>query len=410
MERDISGPLPEAGLTHGRARLPLAIIANEQTPYRLHLHRRICREMPEIELWSIFTNELASSPWQYQDDREIRSVLFGDARPGSGAVGEWGKGGRIIRWLEGHGIRAIILYGYNNAARFRIVRWAAARGVACFLFGDSNIRCDRATGFKGLVKRSYVPWILGQTTGVFHCGRLGREYFLNYGVPTERLYAFPYEPDYALFERPSSDRRSAARRRYGLSEGRRHLLFTGRMIAAKRPDLLLAAFENIAAIRPDWDLVMVGDGPLRSRLENHGGVQHGQRVHWLGFIADAAELAALYAVCDVFVLPSDFEPWGVVLTEAATRLALVASSAVGAAADVIEDGLNGRVFPQGDADGLRDALLDVTTPGRTDAMKAASPGVLRRWRRSADPVVNLRLALQSSGLLPAGDVNSVHAG
>lgn len=414
MERDIPGLVPEAALRHGRSPLRLAIIANEQTPYRLHLHRRICREMPETELWSIFTNEVASSPWQYQDDPEIRSVLFGDISPGlpSRTIGEafrqWTKGSRIVGWLASHRIGAIILYGYNDLVRLRIVRWAAAQKVPCFLFGDSNIHCDKAIGIKAAVKRWYIPWILGQTTGVFHCGTLGREYFRRYGVAAAKLYTFPYEPDYTLFERSELDRCSATRRRHGLSADRRYLLFSGRMIAAKRPDLLVKAFEAIAAVRTDWDLVMVGDGPLRPELENCLDHSFRKRIHWLGFIADVAELADLYAICDVFVLPSDFEPWGVVLTEAATRLALVASSVVGAAADVIEDGVNGRIFPQGNRDGLREALLDVTELSRIESLKAASPGVLSRWRRSADPVLNLRLALQNARLLPVTDSKSVH--
>ncbi len=401
-------------MTQSPQQLAVAIIANEQTPYRIHLHRRISREMPEIELWSLFTHELASSPWRYKEDPEIRSVLFGEGelssqKPACATVlKEWIKGGKIVRWLASHGIRVVVLFGYNDVARIRIVRWAAARGVLCFVFGDSNIRCDCAKGLTAILKRTYVPWILRQAAGVFHCGQLGREYFLRYGVPPSRLYAFPYEPDYEAFASPGTDACSEARRRYSLTEGRHYLLYSGRMIAAKRPDLLLDAFKRIALDRPEWDLVMVGDGPLRSELQDAAGGSVGDRVHWIGFIDDPGKLAALYAICDVFVLPSDYEPWGVVLTEAATHLALVASSVVGAAAEVILDGVNGRIFPQGDTAGLREALLDVTTPGRSDALRSASPDVLARWRRSTDPVRNLRRALHDARLL-RGDSPAIPA-
>lgn len=412
MEGHISEPVLE--LNGLREPLPLAIIANEQTPYRLHLHRRICREMPDIQLWSIFTHEVASSPWKYEDDPEIRPVLFGKGEssaprntPGS-AAREWRKGGEIVRWLATHGVKAIVLFGYNDAARLRIVTWAGRAGVPCFVFGDSNSRCDRATALKALVKRAYVPWVLRQAAGVFHCGRLGREYFLRYGVPRERLYEFPYEPDYSLFAGSESFELEAARRRYGLREGKRFLLFAGRMVEAKRPDLLLDAFEGIAGARPEWELVMAGDGPLRRELEGRCSSALRRRIHWLGFIADSKELATVYAACDVFVLPSDFEPWGVVLTEAATLMALVASSTTGAAADVIEEGVNGRTFLRGDSEALRSALMEVTNPTRIDRMKTASPSVLSRWRQSSDPLRSLRRALENARLLPVG--GCVHAG
>jgi glycosyltransferase involved in cell wall biosynthesis len=385
--------------TQDGRRLRIAVIANEQTPYRLNLHRRIAREMPEIDLWSLFTHEVASSPWHYLDDPQIRCVLFGRGQairePDTARAffREWTKGGRITRWLEEHDIGAIVLYGYNDVARLRIVRWAAHKRVPCFLFGDSNLCLERATGIKALLKRIYVPWILRQTSAVFHCGKLGRDYFLRYGVAESRLYPFPYEPDYQLFSKPLTPDSS---RRFGLTAGRRRLIFVGRMVTAKRPDLILTAFERVARERPEWELVMVGDGHLRPELQS----RYRSRVHWLGFIPDATELATLYAACDVFVLPSDFEPWGVVLTEAAAAgLALVASSIVGSAADLIQEGVNGMVFPHGDLRSLSDAVFKVTDPQNVDRMKAASATVLARWRKGSDPVRNLRRALQDAGAL-----------
>ncbi len=355
--------------------------------------------MPEIELWSLFTHELASSPWRYDEDPEIKPVLFGKNETSGisyspiSFIKQWAKGGEVIDWLISKRIQAIVLYGYNDLARLRIVRWAARRQIPCFIFGDSNIRGDLAVGLRALVKRIYVPWVLRQTTGVFHCGSLGKEYFQRYGVKPERLYPFPYEPNYALFARLD---RGASWDRHRIVNQRRTILFAGRMVSAKRPDLLIAAFTRISDKRPTWDLMMLGEGPLRKKLQN---ASLGNRVKWLGFIADPAELAALYSVGDVFVLPSDFEPWGVVLTEAATRMALVASSAVGAAADLIIDGLNGKIFLKGDVEDLAQALLEVTEPKNIDEMKAASPQVLRRWRESTDPIRGLRKALRNSDLL-----------
>ena len=100
-------------------------------------------------------------------------------------------------------------------------------------------------------------------------------------------------------------------------------------------------------------------------------------------------------------LPSDVEPWAVVINEAAAAgLASIASDVVGAAAELVRDGVNGRVFPAGDRSALIVALRDVTDPANADRMKAASALVLADWRRRADPVAGLRGALQSTGVLP----------
>jgi glycosyltransferase involved in cell wall biosynthesis len=102
----------------------------------------------------------------------------------------------------------------------------------------------------------------------------------------------------------------------------------------------------------------------------------------------------------VLVIPSHREAWAVVVNEAvAAGLAVVASSIVGAAVELVQDGVNGRIFPSGDVTALTECLLDVTADDRTDTMKAASAAALQQWRRRADPVVGLRDALQHAGLL-----------
>jgi glycosyltransferase involved in cell wall biosynthesis len=381
--------------------VPIAIISNEPTPYRNHLHRRIVAEVPEVLLWSLFTHPLPSSPWPQGADEAIRPVLFGKGERSSDQSsilrqpGEWYKGGRIIDFCRQHNVRAVIVNGYNDLGRLRIIRWCARHSIPCYLFGDSNIRCDSASGVKGFLKRILVGSVLRSCSGALYCGRLGREYFLKYGAPSDRLFPFPYEPNYALGASVREAQVEAARGRFGLRKGARYLIFSGRLVRLKRVDLLLAAYQRIAASRPEWDLIIAGDGPLRSQLRAAISSQWSNRVIWTGFIDDPQVLASLYAVADVLVLPSDYEPWGVVVTEAAVRLAIVASSVVGAAADLVEDSVNGRIFPNGDLRALTDALLEVTNSDTIDAMKAASPKRLKTWRRESDPIRGLREALEA---------------
>lgn len=378
----------------------LAIIANEQTPYRLHLHRRISAELPEVRMWSLFTHETPAAPWLADDSPSINPVLFGGGESASGpltpraAWREWRKGGRIIRWLAGHSVDQVILYGYNDPARLRILRWCKRAGVRCHLFGDSNILSDNATGLKRWVKRCYLSWVVKSSAGLLYCGRLGREYFASYGASPHQLHPFPYEPDYAVVAGAGPNEAQAAITRFGLTPGRRRLLFAGRMVLVKRPDLLIEAFAAIAEARPEWDLVLAGEGPLRAGLENSLPARLRPRVQFTGFVASRELLAGLYAASEVFVLPSDYEPWGVVLAEAATRLALVASSVTGSAADLVEDGRNGRLFTAGDLNSLIEALMDVTDERHLPRMQAESPRVLEAWRAKTDPIVTLSRILE----------------
>lgn len=384
--------------------IPIAIINNAPAPYRTHLHERIAREIPAIRLWSVFTHQISNAPWEAPLRESIGPVCFGPRERSEAQshplrqLSEWRKGGRVIDWMKANRIRAVVLSGYNDMGRLRILRWCERSGVPCFLWGDSNILADAKSGPKAWLKRVVLPGVLRRTSGALHCGRNGHSYFRKYGVPEERLFSFPCEPDYDSIQAVPAATVAEMQSRHKLSHTRRRLLFCGRLAPVKRPDLLVQVFIGIAGQRPEWDLVLAGDGPLRKALADQIPTELKQRVQFTGFINDPSEIAALYRSSDVLVLPSDFEPWGVVVTEAATCLALVCSDRVGAAADLIQEGVNGRLFAAGEAASLTSALLDVTSPERIDAMKRASLGILNQWRRASDPVQGLRLALASAGI------------
>lgn len=380
----------------------VAIICNAPTPYRIHLHQRIVREATEIKLWSLFTQEVSNSDWDLNIPDEIRPVMFGrgelSAEQGhlDGQWQEWKKGGLIVEWLRANSIDAVVLFGYNDAARVRIIEGCRKNSVCCFLFGDSNVLLDRPPLVKRAIKRILVGYLVRRVSGVLYCGRLGCEYFLRYGSSANALWPFPYEPDYGAIERISLPDVEKIQREFKLPTGRRRLLFCGRLAREKRVDLLIKAFSAIANKRPEWDLVVAGDGPLREELGNAVPGTLKSRVVWTGFINEHAKLAALYRCADILVLPSDYEPWGVVVTEAAVCLAIVCSSVVGAAADLIREGVNGMTFRAGDAESLTAALLNVTAEHNIDRMRAASPQILKEWRSLHDPVANLRLALAAT--------------
>ncbi len=383
----------------------IAVVSNSQTPYRLHLHLRIAAEVPGVRLFSLYTHQTSNSNWAFEAPPAIGPVQFGagESIAGqdrlAGVWREWRRGGRVIRWLAAHRVRFVVMMGYNDAGRVRVMRWCRRAGVPCYLFGDSNVHGDRTAGLKAVVKGFVLRRVLRWCDGVLVCGTLGQRYFARYGVPAGRTFFFPYEPDYDLIRGLPDDVVSAVAARFGLPPTRRRLVYSGRLVDVKRVDLLVDAFATVAADRPDWDLVVVGDGPLRASLAARVPPALAGRVIWVGFVDDQQVVSALYRSCDVLVLPSDFEPWALVVNEAvAAGLAVISSDVVGAAAELVVDGVNGRLFPPGDLSRLVDCLRDVTTAGVTDRMRAASAGVLADWRRRGDPVAGLRQALVAAGL------------
>ena len=384
----------------------LAIINGQPTPYRLHFLGRVAREINEIRVYSVFTHEGGDNAWTVAPPREINPIHFG---PGENALNqdklkyawrEWRRGGRVIRWMRENNINAVLLVGYNDPGRLRILRYCARAGIPCFLFGDSNIAGDRARGLKAMIKKMFVKRVVKRCAGVMPCGSMGRDYFMKYGASAEQIFLCPYEPDYELIFKETQEQVRGAMERFSLQRGRRRIVFSGRLTRVKRPDLVVDAFLQVAEKRPQWDLLMLGDGDLRQSLESRIPASLRQRVVFTGFLNDQATVSALYKASDVLVLPSDFEPWALVVNEAAAAgLAIIATDKVGAAAELVRDQVNGFIFQAGNLQKLTERLLEVSDESQIEKFKGNSAGVLDDWRKTADPVNGLRAALLSCGVL-----------
>lgn len=385
---------------------PIAIICNSLPPYRVHVHERVVRELPQIELWTLCTHETTGDRWGFNPPESIRPISFGVGEPSTRQQqiqhwpGEWRKGRRIIQWIREHRIRAVVLLGYNDPARLRVLFWCHRNRIPCYVWGDSNIRGDVQAGLKAWLKKLILPRLLRRCTGTFPCGQRGIEFFAKYGVPRDRMYLFTLEPDYELITKLSMQVIEGAAQKFGLQAGRRRIIYSGRLVQPKRVDLLLQAFITIAPQRTDWDLLIAGDGPLRSELEALVPPELKPRITWTGFLANQEVVSSLYRLADVLVLPSDYEPWALVVNEAiAAGLALVVSDAVGAAPELVREDINGMTFPAGNAQLLQSCLLKVTAGETIDRLKAASPHILQHWRATADPVKALNQALADSGVI-----------
>ena len=390
------------------ARPRLAIVANAPSPYRVHQHTRIARELTEVELFSVFKHERNNQDYTLDLPDEIGPVVFGKGEPMIGknspgrALKQWSRGGEIIRWLKDNAIDAVIITGYNDLGLLRIIRWCKGHSIPCYLFTDSNVHGDRARGLARIFKNWYVPFVLRKLTGLMPCGTKGQAFYDRYGGKNKPVFFMPHEPDYESIEAVGETHAKAMRDEYTLDPMRRYINFTARLADVKRPDLLIDAFARIADQRPEWDLLMVGGGPLEEQMRDRVPDGLKQRVVWVGFQDGIERLAALYRCSDVYVLPSSYEPWAVTVLEAcACELAMVSSDVVGAAAEVVIDGVNGRQFRSGDRESLVKALLEVTDQENTERYKTASAEVLADWRERGDPVEGVRKALRHSGVLPA---------
>jgi glycosyltransferase involved in cell wall biosynthesis len=141
----------------------------------------------------------------------------------------------------------------------------------------------------------------------------------------------------------------------------RAFLFVGRLVESKGADVLAVAYRiyRQRAVDP-WPLMVCGTGPLAGALDGAPGVE------MLGFV-QPSDLPGVVARAGCLLTPSRFEPWGVVIHEAASAgLPVVCSTACGASTRLVLDGYNGAVVPSGHPARLAEALARITEASTAD--------------------------------------------
>jgi glycosyltransferase involved in cell wall biosynthesis len=127
---------------------------------------------------------------------------------------------------------------------------------------------------------------------------------------------------------------------------------------AKCQSYQLLAKALLEIVDRPWQLLIIGDGPARLKVENFFRPLGSKRVRMAGILAEE-QLAACYAAADVYAWPAIREAYGLALLEAqASGLPVVAGSD-GGVADVVENGRTGLLTPPGDIEALADAVAEL---------------------------------------------------
>jgi len=256
------------------------------------------------------------------------------------------------------------VHGYGHYALLQAVLWAKRRGIPVLLRGESHLRLRR-TRRQSQLLRFVAKNLFSLYDGFLSIGQWNREFYLNLGVDSSRVFSMPYAVDNAWFmERSASeqDAATALRKDLGFSEDRPLILFASKLQKRKRVLDLLEAYSRLSIdgrTEPFPGLIIAGDGDDRAEVEKRVQSLGWQSIKVLGFQSQR-QLARLYSMCDGLVLPSEDEPWGLVVNEAmACGKPVIVSDGVGCSPDLVKPGQNGEIFPTGDIQALSDALSRV---------------------------------------------------
>jgi len=334
----------------------------EPTPYVLALVRHVASRAP-TPVDALFVAKNVSQPWNLPLEgisaRHLSEGAFAALREIAGALRS-GKYGLVHLAGWGHPLLLVAM----------MLAWV--KGIPVAIESDSTVQ-RRQSWPRRAAKRLAYPMLFRVPAIFLPGGTRQKRYLMRYGVPETRMVVAQMTVDIVeVVNKVSAEGRPSRRAGMGVEPEHCLFLYVGRLEPPKDIAGLLEAFAELSRQSERAHLCMVGDGTLRPMVES--AASRLPRLHYLGRLSGES-LWDTYAAADVLVLPSVFEPWGLVINEAmAIGLPVIASDRVGCVEDLVVDGRTGIVVEAGSRVSLASAMLRLAE----DANARASMGEAAR--------------------------------
>lgn len=260
----------------------------------------------------------------------------------------------LISEIENWCANAILVYGWSFKSHFKAMRYFKGK-VPVLFRGDSTL-LDKQTFIKKTIRRIALKFVYSKIDIALYAGNANKAYFLANGVVEHKLVFMPHAIDnerFAVSEKNITNAKEI-RKKLKIPNDALVFLFAGKLEPKKQPDLLAKVFCEIE--NNESHLIIAGNGVLENLLK--ANFSNKFNIHFIDF-QNQQTMPALYATCDVFVLPSKgpSETWGLSINEAmAAGKPVIVSNACGAAYDLLVEGKTGFVFEKFDSKKLKEYL------------------------------------------------------
>jgi len=371
----------------------IAVVNSHPIQYFAPLYAYLNRD-PQLEVTALYCSDSSlrgaldhgfkqAVQWDIDLLAGYRSIFLGEAYKTRQPAGffslvcpeVWGE-------VRRGGYDALWIHGYAHAVNLIAAAAAVSKGIPVFVRSETHLGLQR-TGWKRGLRDFVLRHAYRHLAGFLAIGSGNKAYYKSLGAPEDRIFDVPYTVDNARFgaqAKLDAEARAALLAGLGLDPSHPVIIYASKFMRRKHPDHLIEAFARIRAEGLQANLLMVGAGELDAELRQRVQSLKLDKVAFPGF-ANQQALPRLFGASDIFVLPSENEPWGLIVNEAmAAGLPVVVSEEIGCTADLVINGRSGIKFPCGDINALTAALRELTAdPAKRRHMAQGAKDVIAQW-------------------------------
>jgi glycosyltransferase involved in cell wall biosynthesis len=385
----------------------LAVLQSHPIQYFSPLYRRIAQE-PDIDLVVYYCSQQGvteySDPgfgtrvqWDVPLLKGYQYKFLPNLRQRDQVAGYWSLvNPAIVTELLQERYSALLVYGHAYATYLLAIGAARLLQVPILMRCETHLRLRRSF-LKRVIRRPVMSLLYRMCAGCLAIGTRNAEFYRYHQVNEGKIFHVPYTVDNEFFIGRVANHReqlSSLRSFYGLPANKILIIFASKMTPGKRAMDLLRAYQQVREQVQDGALVFVGSGSEEERLKSYAHNQAIPDVYFLGF-RNQSELPQIYAISDLFVLPSENEAWGLIINEVmCAGLPVIATDEIGATPDLVQHGDNGFVYQAGDIETLsRHIRTLITDSALRTRMGQRSLEIISGWSYEQD-VQGIRSALE----------------
>lgn len=352
----------------------LAILTSHPIPYQAPIFKALARKKVDLKVyfcWDFGVSEEkldtefgVKFKWEapLTDGYKHQFLKNYSPRPQNSYWGLINPG--IIAELIRNKPDLLFVHGWNSFTNIMAIITSVILNIPIGMHGDNNFHTEFAKSKTKIFLKKIILGILFKIPHFFfYMGEEDYKFYRYYGANPKKMIFMPYATDNDWFIEQSKNVNTGAIEKSLNITDKTVVLYSGKLIERKRPLDLVKAYEIAKKKFENIVLIFIGDGILRNDIIAYIKEKDIADVHLVGF-KNIPELPIYYSLADIFVIPSFNEVWGMVVNEAMCfGLPIISSDSVGAAPDLVSEGVNGYLYPCGSVEELAKRLISLIQDG-----------------------------------------------